>query len=55
VTVNITHPDEDVEEGEILEDEGFGGSEHKIEEKRFVSDDESGEMKSVGVRDESDK
>jgi hypothetical protein len=55
VAVNITHLDEDVEKGEILEEEGFGGSENEIEEKRFDSDDESGEMKSVGVQDESDK
>jgi serine/threonine-protein kinase PRP4 len=53
VAVNITRPDDDVEEGEILEEEGFGGGE--IEEKRFDSDDESGEIKSVGLRDESDK
>jgi hypothetical protein len=44
-----------VEEGEIIEEEGFGGSEHETEEKRFDSDDEFGEMKSVGVQDESDK
>jgi hypothetical protein len=55
VAINITHPYEDVEEGEIHEDEGFGGSEHEIEEKRFDLDDESGEMKSFGVRDESNK
>jgi hypothetical protein len=55
VVVNITRLDEDVEEGEVLEEEGFGGSEHETEEKRFDSDDEFGEMKSVGVQDESDK
>jgi serine/threonine-protein kinase PRP4 len=54
VAVNITRPDDDVEEGEILEEEGFGGGEHEIVEKRLESDDESGEIKSVGVRDESD-
>lgn len=54
VVVNITRPDDDVEEGEILEEEGFGGGEHEIVEKRLESDDESGEIKSVGVRDESD-
>lgn len=55
VAVNITRPEDDVEEGEILEEEGFGGGEHEIAEKRLESDDESGEIKSVGVRDESDK
>jgi hypothetical protein len=49
VAVNITRLDEDMEEGEILEEEGFGGSEHEIEEKIFDSDDEFGEMKSIGV------
>jgi serine/threonine-protein kinase PRP4 len=49
VAVNIARLDEDMEEGEILEEEGFGGGEHEIEEKIFDSDDEFGEMKSIGV------
>ena len=50
---NNSRLEDDVEEGEILEDEGFGGGE--IAKKKFESDDEAGEIAAVHVRDESDK
>lgn len=50
---NNSHLGDDVEEGEILEDEGFGGGE--IAKKKFESEDEAGEIAAVHVRDESDK
>lgn len=44
--------DDDVEEGEILEEEGFnfGGGEHEIADKKSESGDESGEIEAFGVR-----
>ena len=54
--VNKSRLDDDVEEGEILEEEGFGGGgEDEIAKKKFESDDESGEIVAVRARDESDQ
>lgn len=54
--VNNSRLDDDVEEGEILEEEGFGGGgEDEIAKKKFESDDESGEIVAVRARDESDQ
>lgn len=48
-------PDDDVEEGEILDEEGFGGGLDGIPKKKSESDAESGEIEASGVRDHSDK
>lgn len=50
---NNSRLEDDVEEGEILEDEGFGDGE--IAKKKFESNDGGGKIAAVRVRDESDK
>ena len=47
-------PDYDMEEGEILEEEGFGVGSDAIEKKKTDSDAESGEIKGPKVRNVSD-
>lgn len=47
-------PDYDMEEGEIVEEEGFGAGGDAIEKKKSDSDVESGEIKALEVRDVSD-
>ncbi|KAG7940797.1 hypothetical protein I3843_16G004500 [Carya illinoinensis] len=57
VAIRNSRADDDVEEGEILEDEGFdfGGGEHEIAERKPQSDDESREIVAVGVTAPSDQ
>ena len=47
-------PDYDMEEGEIVEEEGFGAGGDAIEKRKSDSDVESGEIKALEVRDVSD-
>ncbi|XAR72372.1 Non-specific serine/threonine protein kinase [Bertholletia excelsa] len=49
-----SRPDYDMEEGEIVEDEGFGGGDADTSIKRTDSDVESGEIKGADVRGEPD-
>lgn len=51
---NSSRPDEDVEEGEILEEEGVGGHDDGVLKTTAGSDAESGEIEALGVRDQSD-
>ncbi|KAI9084931.1 hypothetical protein K1719_033104 [Acacia pycnantha] len=46
----IPRPDDDVEEGEILEEDGFGGRDGEIRKKHTESDAESGEILATGGR-----
>ncbi|XP_062111165.1 uncharacterized protein LOC133822741 [Humulus lupulus] len=56
VVIENSRPDEDVEEGEILDEEGgLTGAVDGVAEKRAESDVESGEIEAVGDRDQSDK
>lgn len=47
---NTRRPDDDVEEGEILEEEGFGGRDGEIAKRQTESDAESGEIMVTGDR-----
>lgn len=47
---NTRGPDDDVEEGEILEEEGFSGGDGEIAKKQAESDAESGEITAPGDR-----
>ncbi|KAJ7943181.1 Serine/threonine-protein kinase PRP4 like [Quillaja saponaria] len=54
--INRYRPDDDVEEGEILEEEAFGGDDGRIGKKQVDYDGNSSEIKLSGASDhESEK